>query len=102
ISRALPTGGRGRTYNFAISTKMAVLPSTNLVGDALYRASPNPERPRHLQDAHALRKLLSHLPFGRAVYLRPAELRALSDGALEAGFDSLADHRPLKLSKRAS
>src|SRR5262249_46126728 len=31
ISRALPTGGRGRTYNFAISTKMAVLPSTNLV-----------------------------------------------------------------------
>src|SRR6516225_9753618 len=25
------------------------------------------------QDAHALRKLLSHLPFGRAIYLRPAE-----------------------------
>src|SRR6516225_418927 len=37
------------------------------------RASPDPERPRHLQDAHALRKLLSHLPFGRAIYLRPAE-----------------------------
>src|SRR6516164_513384 len=37
------------------------------------RASPDPERPRHLQDADALRKLLSHLPFGRAIYLRPAE-----------------------------
>src|SRR6516165_5176069 len=49
------------------------LPSTNLLCDALHRASPDPERPRHLQDAHALRKLLSHLPFGRAIYLRPAE-----------------------------
>jgi hypothetical protein len=27
-------------------------------------------------------KLLSHLPFRRAVYLRPAELHALGDGAL--------------------
>src|SRR6516164_2237731 len=49
------------------------LPSTNLLCDALHRASPDPERPRHLQDAHALRKLLSHLPFGHAVYLRAAE-----------------------------
>src|SRR5215471_11016254 len=65
------------------------------------RASPDPERPRHLQDAHALRKLLSHLAFGRAIYLRPAELHALSNGALEARFDALANHRPLKLSKRA-
>src|SRR6516165_1468265 len=37
------------------------------------RASPDPERPRHLQDAHALRKLPSHLPLGRAVDLRSAE-----------------------------
>src|SRR5262249_43739719 len=51
------------------------------------RASPDPERPRHLQDAHAFRKLLSHLPFGRAIYLRPAELHALGDGALEPCFD---------------
>src|SRR6516162_3894973 len=77
------------------------LPSTNLLCDALHRASPDPERPRHLQDAHALRKLLSHLPFGRAIYLRPAELHALSNAALEPCFDPLPDHRPLKLSKGA-
>src|SRR6516165_3415809 len=77
------------------------LPSTNLLCDALHRASPDPERPRHLQDAHALRKLLSHLPFGRAVDLRPAELHALRYGALEAGFDSLGNHCALKLSERA-
>src|SRR5262249_41795261 len=47
------------------------------------------------------RKLLSHLPLGRAAYLRPAELHALSNRSLEAGFDSLANHRPLKLSERA-
>jgi len=41
-------------------------------------ASPDPERPRHLQDIYTLRKLRSHLPFGRAVYLRPAELYALT------------------------
>jgi hypothetical protein len=35
-------------------------------------------------------KLLPHLAFGRAVYLRPAEFHALGDSALEAGFDSLA------------
>src|SRR5262245_830458 len=61
-------------------------------------ASPNPERLGNLQDT-ALRKLLTYLPFGRAVYLRPSELHALGDGALEARFDRLADHRPLKLSK---
>src|SRR5262245_2384417 len=38
------------------------------------RASPDPERPRHLQDTNTLRKVLSHLAFGRAVYLRTAEL----------------------------
>src|SRR5262245_1650373 len=53
------------------------------------------------QDSQALRKLLSHLPLSRAVYLRPAELHALRDGALETCFYSLADHRPLKLSKGA-
>src|SRR5262249_37561558 len=77
------------------------LPSTNLLCDALDRASPDPERPGHLQDAHAFRKLVSDLAFGRAVYLRPAELHALSDGALEACFDPLANHCALKLSKGA-
>jgi hypothetical protein len=53
-------------------------------------------------DIHTFRKLPSHLPFGRAVYLRPTQLHALSDGALEPCFYSLADHRPLKFSKGAS
>src|SRR6516162_9870579 len=66
------------------------------------RASPDPERFRHLQDTHTFRKLLSHLPFGRAIYLRPAELHALSNGALEPCFDPLPDHRPLKLRKGTS
>src|SRR5262245_62087763 len=39
--------------------------------------------------------------FDRAVYLRPTEFHTLSDGALEACFYSLSDHRPLELSKRA-
>ena len=39
--------------------------------------------------------------FGRAVYLRPTELHALGHGALKPCFDPLADHRPLKLGKRA-
>ena len=39
------------------------------------------------------------LAFGRAVYLRPTELHALGNGALEACFDSLANHAPLKFSK---
>src|SRR5262249_24921190 len=29
---------------------------------------------------HAFRKLVSHLPFSRTIYLRPAEFHALSDG----------------------
>jgi len=58
----------------------------------MYRASPDAKRPGDLQDADALRKLLSHLAFGRAVYLRPAEPHALGDGALETCFDSLANH----------
>jgi len=65
------------------------------------RASPDPERPRHLQDAHALRKLVSHLAFGCAVDLRSAELHALGDGALETCFDPLSDHGPLKFSEGA-
>src|SRR5215831_9200502 len=65
------------------------------------RASPDPERPLHLQDAHALRKLMSNLPFGRTIYLRPAQLHALGNGALEARFDALANHRPLELSEGA-
>ena len=43
----------------------------------------------------------SHLAFGRAVYLRPAELHALGDGALEARFNSLPNLGPLKFSKGA-
>src|SRR5262245_62346646 len=78
------------------------LPSTELVCDALHRASPDPEGLGHLQDTYSLRKPLSHLPLGGAVYLRPAELHALGDGALEACVDALTDHRPLKLSKGAS
>jgi hypothetical protein len=34
--------------------------------------------------------------------LRPTELHTLGVGALEACFDSLANHGPLKFSKRAS
>jgi len=47
-----------------------------------------------------LRKILSHLPLGLAVDLRPAELHALSNRSLEAGFDSLANYCALKLSER--
>jgi hypothetical protein len=47
---------------------------------------------------HALRKLLSDLSLGRAVYLRPPELHALGDRALEP----VADHRQLKFGKGAS
>ena len=76
-------------------------PSTKFVCDALHRASPYSERLGQLQDTHTLRKLLSHLPFGHTVYLRPAELHALGDRALEARFYSLANHRPLEFSKGA-
>src|SRR5262245_4692831 len=101
ISRALPTGG-ARPHIQLCDQHMAVLPSTNLVGDALDRASSDAERFRDLQDTRALRKLLSHLAFGRAVYLRSAELHALGDGALEPRFDSLANHCALEFSKGAS
>ena len=67
--RATPGGGRYR------------LLSSKLVRDALDRASPDAERLGHLQDTDTLRKLLSHLAFDRAVYLRPAELHALGDSA---------------------
>ena len=55
--RATPGGGRYR------------LPFTKLVCDALDRARSDAERLGHLQDTHALHKLLWHLAFGRAVYL---------------------------------
>ena len=77
--------------------KSLVLPK--LVGNALDRASPNSKRLGHLQDTDTLRKLLSHLPFYRAVDPRPAELHALSDGALETCLYPLANHRPLEFSK---
>ena len=60
----------------ASATSMT-LPSTNLVCDALDRASPDAERLGNLQDAHTLRKLMSNLPFGRAIYLRPASSLAI-------------------------
>src|SRR5262245_17093640 len=82
-----------------VSHTSSVLPSPKFVCDALDRASPDPERFGHLQDTHALRKLLSNLPFRRTVYLRPAELHTLSNRALEAGFDTLSDHCALKLSE---
>src|SRR5262249_27435774 len=78
------------------------LPSTKLVGNALHRASPDVERFGHLQDTHTFGKQPSHLPLGRAVDLRPAELHALGHRSLEAVFDSLANHCELKLSERAS
>src|SRR5262245_48975980 len=72
-----------------------------LVCDALDRASPDAERLGNLQDTHARRKLLSNLPFGRTVYLRPAELHAVSNRTLEARFDAFANRCALKLSERA-
>ena len=73
--------------------------SSSFTCDTLDRASPDAERLGHLQDTNTLRKLLPHSPLGRAVYLRPTEPHALGDGALEACFDPLANHTPLKLSK---
>src|SRR5215467_693930 len=80
---------------------MGLVPSSKLLCDALDRAGPDAERLGNLQDTHALRKLLSNLPFRHTVYLRPTELHALSNRALEAGFDSLANHCALKLSEGA-
>jgi hypothetical protein len=39
--------------------------------------------------------------FGRAVYLRSAELHALGDGALETRFHALSDHAAFEFCKRA-
>ena len=75
--------------------RMGLVPSSKVPCDALDRASPDSERPRHLQDTYTLRKLRSHLSFSRAVYLRPAELHPLGDGPLEAGLD-------LRVRERAS
>ena len=75
--------------------------SGSLACDALHRASADAERSGDLQDTHTFRKLPSHLPLGRAVDLRATEFHALGDRALEPSFDTLADHRPLKLGKGA-
>src|SRR5215472_15817734 len=69
------------------------LPSTNLLCEALHRASPDPEGLSHLQETHAFRKLVSHLPFDRTIYLGPAEFHALRYRAIETCFDLLTDHR---------
>src|SRR5262249_39016666 len=61
----------------------------------------DPEGLCYRQHTHALCKLPSHLACGRVVYLLPTEFHTLGDGALEACFDPLPDHRPLELSKRA-
>jgi hypothetical protein len=50
---------------------------------------------------YSLRKLLSHLPFGRAVYLRPAELHALGKGAFEARLHALSHHAAFEFRKGA-
>src|SRR6266436_4576804 len=64
--------------------------SAKLVCDALHRASPDPKRLGHLQDTDTVRKPLSHLPLGRAIYLRPAEpLREIGGGG-RAGSHQLA------------
>ena len=80
------------------------LPSPKLVCNALDRASPVAERLGHLQDTHALRKLLSHLAFvvlsifGRPSFtpwatarLRPALIRwrimLRSNSAKDGGGD---------------
>jgi hypothetical protein len=60
---------------------------------------PTPFYERDASDPCSLFKLSSHLPFGRAVYLRPTKPHALGDGSLEPGFDPLPNHRALELSK---
>src|SRR5262249_9648563 len=63
---------------------------------SLHRASPEPERLGDLQDPHTLRKPLSHLPFGRAVYFRPGRAYAMSDGALSCA--PLSSNGPISYS----
>src|SRR5262249_1855175 len=75
--------------------------SHKLPCDTLHRASPDPKGLGYPQHPHALCKLLSHLAFGLAVYLRPTEFHTLCDGVLVARFYSLSDHRPLEPSNRA-
>src|SRR5215813_7404139 len=71
-------------WSLKASATSMTLPSTSLLCDALHRASPDPEGRSHLQDTHAFRKLVSHLPFGRTrpsftpcaiARLRPALIR---------------------------
>ncbi len=93
-------GGVGPRSRPRLRLRALMAHSPKFVCDALDR-SPDAERLGHLQDTNTLRKPLSHLAFSRAVYLRPTELHALGDGALEACFDALANHTPLKFSKGA-
>ena len=66
-SRVPPTGGSRLPHAHPGSFEMRCTVPVPILG--------------HLQDADTLRKLPSHLPLGRAVDLRSAELHALSDGA---------------------
>src|SRR6478672_1383778 len=70
-----------------------------LAADALHGASPEAQELGGFQDPRSLRKLPTHLPFGRVVYLRPTKPHALGDGSLESGLDPLPNHRALELSK---
>src|SRR4051812_36456233 len=70
-----------------------------LAADALHGASPEAQELGGFQDPRSLCKLSSHLPLGRAVYLRPTKPHALGDGSLEPGLDPLPNHRALELSK---
>jgi hypothetical protein len=75
--------------------KMGLLSSAKLVGDALHRASPDAERPGDLQDPHTLRKLPSHLPFGRAVTFGRPSLTPWARARLSPAFiDTLERRRP--------
>src|SRR5262249_19087584 len=66
---------RNKTVSELGTTRHLLRPAQahcSLLCDALHRASSNPERPSTLQNPAALRKLPSHLPFGRIVDSRPA------------------------------
>src|SRR5262249_30779874 len=93
-------GGEARRNKLLVSWRPLVI-AAPLAGSLLAPlrcggpCSSDAERLGHLQNTHTLRKLLSDLAFDRAVYLRSAELHALSDGALETCLYPLADHCPL-------